>query len=186
MNGHVKMVAILDPEGVIVGRCMIKLLKNETTSEPVLFLEEIYPESLRADFREALIQYAIQYAAELGLPLATIQTLPFGYESTGSQEPTGESTSTDEPVLGCKGGYAVYEYVDAVFEATQGPYTIEKGVQWIYQPAPQPVQASVQASMPPVEATALTFAYGRPSEETRDPKTDTIPAYNICSLNAYS
>ncbi len=196
MNGHVKMVAILDPEGIIVGRCMIKLLKNETTEEPVLFLEEIYPESLRADFREALIQYAIQYTEELGLPLATLQTLPFGYESAGSQVPTGETTSSAEPVLGCAGGYAVYEYVDAVFEATQGPYSIEKGIQWIYQPALQPIQApvleeiaelrqkpepvdtiaSVQASMPPVEvpAAALIFAYGRLSE-TSNTVVDATP-----------
>lgn len=83
--------------------------------------------------------------------------------------------------LNCLGGFAPFEYVDALFDSVAGPYTIDKGVQLIYQPSPsytseseptseqekESAQSSVEEtsarshddalSQPP--ASILTFSY---------------------------
>lgn len=115
VNGYMAMVAILDPKGKTFARAIIKLLPDEKTKEPTLFLEKTYPDSLRPHLRDAIIQFTTLEAEKLNVSLATIETFPLNTTNNNDEQP---------PVsLVCKGGhYPVYE--DGNFRAQGEPYNL--------------------------------------------------------------
>ncbi|MBP9728599.1 MAG: hypothetical protein KBD23_00450 [Gammaproteobacteria bacterium] len=114
MDPKNRMLAIQDNEGVTIARCILRLLVDDE-DQPVLFIEEIYPDNSRSDFKASLQQMAIQRAQDLDLPLLSLESTP---ESYAYPSPVHSRYSP-----------APTEYVDALYgDQEDGEFTI---------PAPQ-------------------------------------------------
>lgn len=72
MDGKIKLVAIKGSDGRIQARSILRLLLNEETKQPVLFLERIYP-STTGPLLEAIVQIAKTYAQKLNIPLVSTE-----------------------------------------------------------------------------------------------------------------
>jgi hypothetical protein len=67
MNGQTRLLAVVDKKGLIVARCMIRLLMDEQKN-PVLFMEKLYGD---ANYKESIEEFARAKAKDMGLPLMT-------------------------------------------------------------------------------------------------------------------
>lgn len=116
-----RMIAILDEEGIPVARAMVRLLPDLEGSTNAIFLEEAYPDSLKPELQEALVEFAIERAQALDVMLVSYQGRP------DSQTYEGTWTSLGSPTP--------WEYVDALSEVQEGSYTIVGG-SILYEPNP--------------------------------------------------
>lgn len=100
MDGKNRLLAIVDTDGVILVRAILRILLDSKTKDPVLFLEEIYPYTVSSVLSQAIQQFALDVAKELNLPL------------TMSAVNTDNITAYPNPIESL-GGPAPWEYVDA-------------------------------------------------------------------------
>jgi hypothetical protein len=83
MDGKNRILAVKDPEtGKIFARCLFRLLWNETTKQPVLFQDRIYPRPCSQEMEAALNRLAKARALELGLPLCIAEARADARKST--------------------------------------------------------------------------------------------------------
>lgn len=128
VNGYIMMLAILKPDGEIYARCMAKLLFDERNQLQGIFLEEIYPDTLRPDLRDALITFAILQAKTLKVQLGSLETLPL------LDEPEEKRDLEQEDIIWESiGGHAPIEYVDALFDTMEdGIYQITLSAEQVF------------------------------------------------------
>ncbi len=127
-NGYIMMLAILKPDGEIYARCMAKLLFDEKNQSQGIFLEEIYPDTLRPDLRDALITFAILQAKTLKVQLGSLQTLPLLDEPEEQQD-----LDQEDVIWESIGGQAPIEYVDALFDTMEdGIYQITLSAEQVF------------------------------------------------------
>jgi hypothetical protein len=107
LDGKNRLLALVNPQGVIQARAILRLLIDAETKKPVLFIERIYPSIARPELREALIALAKQKAKDLNLPLLH------------SEEGAADQILYPHPVASL-GGPSPYEYVDALREIQKG------------------------------------------------------------------
>ena len=115
IDGKNCAIVIKDENGRIKARSMLRILIDEKANKPVLFLERHYSlGTLDSQIGEAINNYAINYAKELGIILLTKETLKnaAGYEVYG-------------PVVS-KGSNAPIEYSDAAGGHSNGAFTVPK------------------------------------------------------------
>ncbi|MFS8563050.1 MAG: hypothetical protein LVR00_01420 [Rhabdochlamydiaceae bacterium] len=94
MDGKIQMIAIKDPSGKVVARCILRILVDETTQKPVLFQSRDYDEdSVRVssmNVKKIMIDYGKTIAEAINCPLTTkdpdeqLPDYPHGLESLGS------------------------------------------------------------------------------------------------------
>ena len=101
IDGKNRMLAIKDETGRIRMRAIFRVLWDERKRQPVLFMEQIYPEVAQKDLRKAICDYAILRAKELNLTLLTKN-----WNEQGSHIYASPINSL--------GGPAPFEYVDAL------------------------------------------------------------------------
>ena len=109
MDPKYRMLALQDETGTTMVRCILRILLGEH-EQPVLFMEEIYPENARADFKEVLKKFALLRAQTLNLPLLSLESTPDSYQYPSAVH------SLYSP--------APCEYVDALYGVQEGEYTI--------------------------------------------------------------
>jgi len=78
MDPKNRLLAIQNPEDLTMARCILRLLVDDQNN-PVLFMEEIYPDNVRSDFKDALKQMALHRAQALDLPLLALESTPESY-----------------------------------------------------------------------------------------------------------
>jgi hypothetical protein len=106
MDGKNRLLAIKDSRGKIVARCILRLLWDGT--QPVLYRERFYPDTIASKETEALKNLAIMLAKKLAVPLTD----------------DGEGSSYGKN-LQALGGPAPYEYCDGAGGLQKdGLYTI--------------------------------------------------------------
>jgi hypothetical protein len=142
LDGKNRMLAIIDADGKIMARCILRILLDSKSKQAVLYREEFYPETIRADYRDALETLAILRAKQLGLPLLISASTVDSYQYANPVE------SIFSP--------APHEYVDANFDqAANGIFRIDTA-QVIYAPSIMPsVMLEVDASNPVHEITLI-------------------------------
>jgi len=106
MDGKNRMLAIQNADGVTVARCILRLLWDSQNNVPVLFLEEIYPETIRRDLYEALVRFAIIRAQKLNVTLVTLESTDASYQYEGE-------------IIGLGNTFVPWEYVDATYGKEQ-------------------------------------------------------------------
>lgn len=100
IDGKNRLLAIKDIEtGKIEARCIFRILWNDTTQQPVLFQDRIYPSTAQETHSKALTDLAKQRAKDLGIAL---------YTACDKKE---ENAIAD--VIMSLGSPAPYEYEDA-------------------------------------------------------------------------
>lgn len=105
LDGKNRLIAVKDKTGKIVARAILRLLLDDSTSMPALFMERIYPAACPSAFVDALKEAARRRAVSLGCPVYA-----FGYGST----------------LKSFGSSVPYEYVDAAaWGVTNGTFTVK-------------------------------------------------------------
>ena len=114
IDGKNAAIVIKGNDGKIKARAVLRLLLDEKTKNPVLFIERHYFKVDDPNLRIALNNYAINYAKELSLPLLTIEALP---STIGCKE--------YGPIISL-GSNAPYEYSDAVGGQNTGKFTVPK------------------------------------------------------------
>lgn len=114
-DGKMRMLAIKDPQGTIVARCILKMLWDNEKKAAVLFQEISYPYEISLGCQNLLDEMARRRAEALWLPLLTARSE--WKEETLFNEYQGAVESM--------GSTAFYEYDDAVGEMTNGIYQIE-------------------------------------------------------------
>lgn len=125
MDGKNQFLDILNENNGIVARAVLRLLRDTVLGTPILYLEKIYPDFLPPLWEESLGRFAEVIADHLGLELL-------------SSESTETSSIYPNPVESL-GSVAPNEFVDAIFESTNGTFTIPKGkAQLIYSPRQKP------------------------------------------------
>ncbi|NGX57868.1 MAG: hypothetical protein K940chlam3_00765 [Chlamydiae bacterium] len=92
IDGKNKVIALKRRDGSLYARVIFRILLDETTKKPVLFLERTYPKNLPDVHVKRILQYAIKRAKSLGLSLAAKQigkgeAYPNKLVSKGSQAP---------------------------------------------------------------------------------------------------
>lgn len=119
-DGKNRLVTIKDKSGKILARSILRLLIDQATDQPVLFMETIYPKRAPPLYREGLLALAKQKAGILNLPLLSKETGSISYPneiiSLGSNVP--------------------YEYVDAAEGVTRGKFIIQTAL-IAYIPRPE-------------------------------------------------
>ena len=100
-------LALKDPTGKIQARAILRLLLDKKTQQPILFLERIYPNNVKNEWKKGLLDLAQQKAETIGLPLV-------------SKEVKKEKNISYENALISLGSPAPYEYVDGVKGVTKG------------------------------------------------------------------
>jgi hypothetical protein len=112
MDGKNRILAIKNAEGVTVARCMLRLLWDTQNNSPVLFLEETYPETIRRDLYDVLVQFAIIRAQKLNATLVTLESTDASYQYEGEITALGNT-------------FIPWEYVDALYlQKEYGEFTI--------------------------------------------------------------
>jgi hypothetical protein len=94
MNGQTRLLAVVDGQGAIVARALIRLLWDG--EKPVLFLEALYGDE---SYRETILKLAKAKAKQMGLTLTTLEELEDGGPMYG------------KPIHSL-GGVAPFEYCD--------------------------------------------------------------------------
>jgi len=108
LDGKISMIAIKNKEGKIVARAILKLLWDDQTGKPALFLERCYPDACSSSRKEGIKEMAIAFAKELDCSLFTEGTTDVALTSFGSSCP--------------------YEYEDGAHGVQQqGKFTIRNG-----------------------------------------------------------
>lgn len=117
MDGKNRLIAIKNKTGKIEARAIFRLLIDKKTSQPILFLERMYPANIKKEFAEAIQAAAKMRAEDLKLPLYT----------QGGQEEKPQ----DIHAFISLGNRAPYEYVDAsnIGVIKEGKFTISKAYQ---------------------------------------------------------
>ena len=114
MDGKNRMLAIQNAAGVTVARCILRLLWDSQNDRPVLFLEEIYPDTIRRDLYDALVKLALLRAEKLNVTLVTLESTDASYQYEGEITALGNE-------------FVSWEYVDAIYSAQdEGKFTIPK------------------------------------------------------------
>jgi hypothetical protein len=115
MDGKNKLVAVVNREGEIMARSILRILWDDTLKTPVLFMEEIYPQFTQGLLHAVLEKFAILEAERLHL------TLLISEKATQAQKYTNKIQSL--------GSVAPWEYVDAIHhEVANGIFTIENSI----------------------------------------------------------
>ncbi len=120
-NGQTRLLAIKDGEGNIVARRLLRLLWDDETKKPVLFLETLYSNSTNPELDKALLAKAEKTAKRLGCPLTSLG------------RPAGAYQGDYPNPIQSLGGLAPCEYVDGVGGIRGGPYSIHLA-QTLYDP----------------------------------------------------
>ena len=92
------MLAVKDPNGRILARCMLRLLWDKIDSKPVLFIDRLYPSPCPKERENAIQMAAKECARALGLELFIRgRGLPSGktIESLGSSCPFEYADASD-------------------------------------------------------------------------------------------
>ena len=106
MDGKNRMLAIKNKKGVLVARCILRILWDRKNNRPVLFQERIYPQVIDAPFVKALNDMAKKRAIDLGLDLLT--------------KANGKTIVPEyDGIVESLGGPAPFEYVDAAVNGVQ-------------------------------------------------------------------
>jgi hypothetical protein len=115
LKGEIRMIAIKNADGVILARCIIRLLIDRNKNTPVLFQEIIYPKEGREDYERILKKACKARAQALGIPLFSMEE---GQPYSGT--------------IACLPGRCCFEYVDALElnEQTENGYEI-RGAKFI-------------------------------------------------------
>ncbi|MCB1149488.1 MAG: hypothetical protein KDK48_04920, partial [Chlamydiia bacterium] len=110
LDGHNHLLLLKDVSGKIVGRALLRLVKEG--EKPALLLERIYPQTLGSAEKEQLMNFAKKRSEAFGWPL-------YGVEFEGTET---NVTLTSE------GGRGTYQYVDSASRGNQpnGKFTIPK------------------------------------------------------------
>ena len=113
IDGKNSAIVIKDVDGKMKARAVLRLLMDETTNKPVLFLERHYLGIGDPNLNIAINNYAINYAKTLSLPLLTKEALidTVGIKQFG-------------PIISV-GSNAPFEYSDAGGGTTNGKFRIE-------------------------------------------------------------
>ena len=122
IDGKNCAVAIKDKDGRIKARAILRLLIDEKTKRPVLFLERHYLSINDPSLSEAINSYAIKYAKGLSLTLLTTDAVP------------AKSVYKKHGPIVSVGSNAPFEYSDAGGGRTEGSYTIPSSLV-LYDPA---------------------------------------------------
>ena len=125
VDGKNRIVAIRDKETkVIKARAILRLLIDQTTKQPVLFMEEIYPAIVKPEWKEGLILMAQKKVRKLNKAAhPPLLPIPLLSQALGKQENGKRYPNPIESL----GSPAPFEYVDAK-SGTQpnGIFTIEE------------------------------------------------------------
>ncbi|HSX13012.1 MAG TPA: hypothetical protein VLE96_01125 [Chlamydiales bacterium] len=98
-NGQTKVMIVKDPSGRILARSTMRVLQNQRTREPVLFIDRIYTSINDQNLFKAIIEGSIAKAKQMGLPLVTSSS--------------GDNLLRFQDTLQSFKGIAPDEYVDA-------------------------------------------------------------------------
>lgn len=71
MDGKYRIIVIKDEHEIIVGRAVLRLLFDEKRGEPVLFYEQVYPGTLKQEYKDAMAAFTNECARDLGVPVTT-------------------------------------------------------------------------------------------------------------------
>lgn len=158
MDGKNRLLAIKDETGKMIARCIFRLLWDQTSEKPVLFLEQLYPEMLPAQLQDALMLFACQRAKALNLTLL-------------SSESTQESRTYQNSIESL-GSIAPHEYVDALHNAREeGIFTISKA-QVIHSPYETQLAQTLNILFPidtwPEKAHESILGYCASDDNTQD------------------
>lgn len=113
MDGKIRLVAIQEPDGTILSRCIIRLLWDTDNKRPVILQEKNYYRTADPDFEKRLNAYCEKFAKSLDVPL---------YRAGGKKNQSPVSLKSFNSVAYC-------EYVDSVGThraETDGKYTIDQ------------------------------------------------------------
>ena len=121
LDGKNRLACIKNAEGVIVARCLLKVLWDEANQSPVLLKERVYSQpNINPKILQALYLLCIQRAENLKLPLV-------------------QKSSTDEDLplypntLVSFGNRAPFEYSDAEGGITNGHFSVSNS-QIVFDP----------------------------------------------------
>ncbi|MDN3508305.1 MAG: hypothetical protein P0S94_05240, partial [Simkaniaceae bacterium] len=113
LDGKNRMIAIKGSDEKLIARSIFRILWDAEKKQPVLFLEMIYPEDCKDNYRDAIHNFAIQRASKLGLPLTTTKT------------PNDFPTNAYPNSLVSLGSWVPYESVDSAGGTkSHGKFTI--------------------------------------------------------------
>jgi hypothetical protein len=157
MDGKNRLLAIQNNEGKTVARCILRILWDSENNQPILFMEEIYPDNVRSDFRLVLQYFAIQRAQKLGLTLLTAESTLDSHQYRGRIESLGS--------------IAPCEYVDALYDNTNGTFVIP-AAQVIFDPKlPKPDLAARFAEATVTSTAGCSSAAAATAAEDADPES---------------
>ncbi|MCB1148944.1 MAG: hypothetical protein KDK48_02170, partial [Chlamydiia bacterium] len=110
LDGHNRLLLLKDPSGKIVGRSLLRLVKESDKS--ALLLERIYPVTLGSAEKEALLDFAKERSKALGWSLYGVKVEFDGAETAAT--------------LTSVGGTGAYQYVDSAGgNQPQGAFVLE-------------------------------------------------------------
>ena len=99
LNGEVLPIVAKDKNGVLVARCLLRLMWDSKNNMPVLLQERLYSNTKNAIVKEKIDELAIEKAKKMGIPLVS--------KEIGSGDPYNGKVE----FLG--GGLAPFIYSDA-------------------------------------------------------------------------
>lgn len=110
-DGKIKVMVVKDLSGRILARSTMRVLQNQRTREPVLFIDRIYTSINDQNLFKAILEGSIAKAKQMGLPLVTNMD--------------GDNRIRFEDALESFKGIAPDEYVDAAGGIKRDGYIIE-------------------------------------------------------------
>ncbi len=143
-DGKNRVLAIVNEEGIIMNRCIFRILTNKKNGDSVLYREELYPDTIRSDLAEALELFAIERAKAMQLPLLVSES-KFDSYAYGD-------------VVSSLYSPAPYEYVDANYTVEENGIFDISSSQVVYTPDIRPKHTSLPSN-PKVEEQSLTRAW---------------------------
>ncbi|MBI3633470.1 MAG: hypothetical protein HY226_04220 [Candidatus Vogelbacteria bacterium] len=99
---NTKILQILNEEGVIIARSIMRLLEDGN-GNPCVFLERIYSVNLNPKIEEAVINFAKQKVSDIGIKLY----------SESITDPNDELEEVEYQTLYCRGSRVPYVYTDS-------------------------------------------------------------------------
>jgi hypothetical protein len=121
MDGKIRIIAVKDVEGNIIGRCVFRIMWDELNNTPVLFREKLYVNNNNKYVKKLIKAECMQRAQKLNLPLVT------------GIKPNKEKKPILYPAIISSLSMRSVEYVDALAGGIHHPYDIEKA-SVLYQP----------------------------------------------------
>lgn len=115
LSGHVRELAIIGSNNVLVARAILRILWDAVDKKPVLLIETIYPQTARMEFKLALYAFAIERARIMG---CTLLGVPLGMFRNITKYPHNISVDF---LYGA-------EYVDAMHAQCIGGYELSDGL----------------------------------------------------------